>query len=128
MFEVWSKGTLPDIGFCELESLFFFMLFFHYSFSFALQRWFLELDAALPQHFKSIKMKHKWWRSKKVISDSVVIGDWQFYPTLSSAVCYSVLKNGMPSPVGVPFSLKHPPFLSNFFQDTHWEKGERKRK
>jgi hypothetical protein len=34
--------------FCELESLFFFLLFFHYSFSFALQRWFLELKVLLP--------------------------------------------------------------------------------
>jgi hypothetical protein len=44
--------------FCELKSIFFFLLFFHYSFSFALQRGFLELELALPEHFKSIKMKH----------------------------------------------------------------------
>jgi hypothetical protein len=34
--------------FCELENLFMFLLFFHYSFSFALQRWFLELEVAFP--------------------------------------------------------------------------------
>jgi hypothetical protein len=34
--------------FCELESLFFFLLFFHYSFPFALQKLFLELEVALP--------------------------------------------------------------------------------
>ncbi len=63
-----------------------------------------------------------------MISDRVVIGDGQFYPTLSSTVCYSVLKNGMPSPVGVPFSLKRPPFLSDFFQVPTQKMGERKRK
>jgi hypothetical protein len=34
--------------FCELESLFFFLLFFHYSFSFALKRSILELEVMLP--------------------------------------------------------------------------------
>jgi hypothetical protein len=63
-----------------------------------------------------------------VIDDRVLIGHGQFYPTLSSTVCYSVLKNGMPSPVGVPFSLKRPPFLSDFFQDTHLENGGKKEK
>jgi hypothetical protein len=29
-----------------LESSFFFLLFFHYSFSFALQRWFLNFQVA----------------------------------------------------------------------------------
>jgi hypothetical protein len=33
--------------FCKLESLFIFLLCFHYSFSFAFQRWFLELKFAL---------------------------------------------------------------------------------
>jgi hypothetical protein len=33
--------------FCKLESLFIFFLFLHYSFSFALQRWFLELEVTL---------------------------------------------------------------------------------
>jgi len=33
--------------FCELESLFFFLLFFHYSFSLALQNGFLEVEIAL---------------------------------------------------------------------------------
>jgi hypothetical protein len=51
------------------------LLFFHYSFSFALQTWFLELEVALPWHFKSVKMKHRWQRSKEVI------GDGQFYPS-----------------------------------------------
>ena len=34
--------------FCKLESLFLFLLFFHYSFSFALQRLFLELEVTFP--------------------------------------------------------------------------------
>jgi uncharacterized membrane protein (DUF485 family) len=33
--------------FCKLKSLFFFLLFFHYSFSFALQRGFLKLEGEL---------------------------------------------------------------------------------
>jgi hypothetical protein len=33
--------------FCKLECLFFFLLFFYYSFSFALQRWLLKLGVAL---------------------------------------------------------------------------------
>jgi hypothetical protein len=32
--------------FCKLENLFFFLLFFHYSFSFALQKLFLELEVS----------------------------------------------------------------------------------
>ncbi len=60
--------------FCELKSLFFFLLFFHYSFSFAFRRWFLKLKVVLPYHFKSLKMKHRWLKkSKKMISDRVVI-------------------------------------------------------
>ncbi len=35
-------------GFCKLESLFFFLLFFHYSFSFSFQRWVLKLEVAFP--------------------------------------------------------------------------------
>jgi hypothetical protein len=34
--------------FCKLESLFIFLLFFHYSFSFALQRWFFKLNVTFP--------------------------------------------------------------------------------
>jgi hypothetical protein len=34
--------------------------FFITPFSFALQRWFLELKVALPEHLKSLKMKHRW--------------------------------------------------------------------
>jgi hypothetical protein len=30
-----------------MESLFFFLLLYYYAFSFALQRWFLELEVAL---------------------------------------------------------------------------------
>jgi len=43
---------------CKLEGLFSFLLFFHYSFSFAPQRWFLKLEVVLPWHFKSLQMKH----------------------------------------------------------------------
>jgi hypothetical protein len=34
--------------FYKLESLILFLLFFHYSFSFALQRLFLELEVTFP--------------------------------------------------------------------------------
>jgi hypothetical protein len=67
--------------FCELKRLFFFLLAFHYSFSFALQRWFPKLEVALPYDFKSLKMKQRWQASKKVFSDRVVIDDGQFYLT-----------------------------------------------
>ncbi len=67
--------------FCELENLFLFLLFFHYSFSFAFEKKILELEVAFPYHFKSLKMKQKWWRSKEVINYKVVIGAEQFYPT-----------------------------------------------
>jgi len=32
----------------KLENLFLFLLFHHYSFSFTLQRWFLELEVVFP--------------------------------------------------------------------------------
>jgi hypothetical protein len=35
---VQREGGKKKTTFCELESLFFFLLFFHYSISFALQR------------------------------------------------------------------------------------------
>jgi len=68
-----EKNTL-----CELESLFLFLFFFHYSFSFAFQRSFLKLEVAFPWHFKSLKMKHIWWKSKEMIDDKVIFGDEQF--------------------------------------------------
>jgi uncharacterized membrane protein (DUF485 family) len=34
--------------FYKLESLFFFLLFFHYSFSFAFQKWFLKIEITFP--------------------------------------------------------------------------------
>jgi len=74
------KGKKENM-FCELKSLLFFLLYSHYSFSFAFQRFFLELEVAFPYHFKLLKMKHKWWRSKEVIDDTIIIGDEQFYPT-----------------------------------------------
>jgi hypothetical protein len=43
-----SKGEKNEKNlFCNLENLFLFLLFFHYSFSFALQKLFLELDVTL---------------------------------------------------------------------------------
>jgi hypothetical protein len=42
---------------------------------------FLELEVALPKHFKSLKMKHKWRWSKEMFGDRVVIGDRKIYPT-----------------------------------------------
>jgi len=43
-----SKKKRKNNVFCELKNLFFFWLFFHYSFSFALQRWILKLLVTLP--------------------------------------------------------------------------------
>jgi hypothetical protein len=53
-----KKGKKENM-FCELKSLLFFLLYSHYSFSFAFQRFFLELEVAFPYHFKLLKMKHK---------------------------------------------------------------------
>jgi hypothetical protein len=54
-------------AFCKLKSLFFLALFFPYSFFFALQRWYLELDIRIPYHFKSLNMKHIWQRYKSML-------------------------------------------------------------
>jgi len=48
--------------FCKLKSFFFSLLFFHYYFSFRLQIWFLKLEEVLQSHFKSLKMKHIWYK------------------------------------------------------------------
>jgi hypothetical protein len=42
-----KKKTKKKNVFCKLKKL-IFLLFFHYSFSFALQRCFLELEVAFP--------------------------------------------------------------------------------
>jgi len=58
-----SKGVQREKNaFCKLESLFLFLWFFLYSFSFALQRWFQFAWGGAPVHFKSLKMKQIWWR------------------------------------------------------------------
>ncbi len=102
---------------------FFFLLFFHYSFCFAFWRWFLELEASLPQHFKSLKIKHKWprckevflklevslpqhftslktkhkWpRSKEVFHDDITIDDKQFYPEASNIKVQAMNKEWIP--------------------------------
>jgi hypothetical protein len=67
-----------------LERFYFFLAIFSLPFSFALQRRFLKLEVALPEHFKSLKMKHKWLRSKEMIGERLVIGDGHFYPNLIS--------------------------------------------
>jgi hypothetical protein len=78
--EVQKKQKKKTQHVLWVGKLFFFsLLFFHYSFFFALQRWFLKLEVELPQHFKSLKVKHRWQRSKELISDRVVIDDGQFY-------------------------------------------------
>jgi hypothetical protein len=38
------RGPKEKEMFCKLENLFLFLLFFQYSFSFALQSWFLKLE------------------------------------------------------------------------------------
>ncbi len=52
--------------FCELKSLFFFLLFSHYFFSFALQRWFLEHEVTLAwgSHARDV-MQHITWEEKR---------------------------------------------------------------
>jgi hypothetical protein len=54
----------------KLKNLFFFLFFFRYSFSFALQRWFLELQVAL-----SYILNHsKWSTYDENINKCLVIG------------------------------------------------------
>jgi hypothetical protein len=43
-----KRGKMGKNVFYKLESLFIFLLFFHYPFSFALQRLFLKLEAMFP--------------------------------------------------------------------------------
>jgi hypothetical protein len=43
-----KKKKKKENVFYKLESLFIFLLFFHYSFSFALQRLFLKLEVMFP--------------------------------------------------------------------------------
>jgi hypothetical protein len=45
--------------FLTWKSLFFFLLFYNYSFASAVQRRMGELKLALPQRFQSLKMKKK---------------------------------------------------------------------
>jgi hypothetical protein len=42
-----QRGKKGEKMFCKLENL-FLLLFFHYSFSFTFQRWFVKLEVALP--------------------------------------------------------------------------------
>jgi hypothetical protein len=44
-------------AFCKLESFFLFLIFFHYSFSFALQRW------SLNPYNGGISPGQKWWQT-----------------------------------------------------------------
>jgi hypothetical protein len=65
--------------FISWKVLFFLVIFFHYSFSFTFQRWFLELEVALPLHFKSLKMKHIWWSYKSVFGHKHAIDNGPIY-------------------------------------------------
>jgi hypothetical protein len=53
--------------FCKLESLFFFLLFFHYSFSFKFQRWILKFEVTLHNILNHSKWNtydediNNWW-------------------------------------------------------------------
>jgi hypothetical protein len=59
--------------FVSWKAYFFLFLFFHYSFSFALQRWFLELQVATPKTF----LNHsKWSTYDEDINKCLVIGRW----------------------------------------------------
>ncbi len=62
--------------FCKLESLFFFLLVFHYSSSFALQRWVLELEVVLPQHLSHSKWSTYYEDTNKclIIGRQLVVG------------------------------------------------------
>ncbi len=57
-----KRRKMKKTVFCKVETLFSFCYFSLLQVSFAFQRWFLELEITLPKHFKSLKMKHIWWR------------------------------------------------------------------
>jgi hypothetical protein len=60
--------------FCNLKKCICFTAIFGFSFGFAFQRWFVELEKALLEHFKSLKMEKNWERSVKVFGDQLVQG------------------------------------------------------
>jgi len=71
-FEIW-------------KNIFSLQLFFGLSFGFAFPRWFVELEKALLQHFKSLKMEKNWKRSAKVFGHRQVIGHGLVYPNSHSS-------------------------------------------
>jgi hypothetical protein len=60
-------------AFCNWKNIFSLQLYFCWSLGFAFQRWFVKLEKALLQNFKSLKMEKIWEKSAKVFS---VIGRW----------------------------------------------------
>ncbi len=80
--------------FLTWKSLFFFLLFYNYSFASAVQRRMGELKLALPQRFQSLKMKKKRWEDiNKVFSLTrcSVIGQDTLGVWFLEWLCYFVL-------------------------------------
>ncbi len=64
------------------KNVFSLLLFLGQSLGFAFQRWFVEHEKVLLQHFKSLKMENNWERSAKVFGHRQAFSDGPVYPTL----------------------------------------------
>ncbi len=61
------------------KNVFSLLLFLGWSFGFAFQRWFVELEKAPIKHFKSLKMEKNWERYVKVFGHRKVFDDGPVY-------------------------------------------------
>jgi hypothetical protein len=75
------------------KEYFLYCSFLVVSFGFAFQKWFVELDKVLLQHFKSLKMEENWERFVKVFNDRLMFSDKCIYPTLHPRHVHSKVEN-----------------------------------
>ncbi len=61
--------------------MYYFYSFFYWSFGFAFERRFVELEDMFLQHFKSFKMEKNCERSTKVFGHRQAIDDGMVYPS-----------------------------------------------
>jgi hypothetical protein len=73
--EIWKKTR-----FAIQKNIFPLFYFFGCSFGFAFQRWFVKLEKALLQHFKSFKMGKNREKIAKMFNDKLVLSDRVVYP------------------------------------------------
>jgi hypothetical protein len=78
---VEMKKNEKKMCFAIRKNAFSLLLIFGWSFGFAFQRWFVELEKAFLQHFKSLKIEKNWESFAKVFGHRQAIGDGPIYPT-----------------------------------------------